>query len=109
MTFLNDCGRSYYRIRDLKTGVVLRNLTESCNHSFGSAFVDTDANGTPSYAKALSPACDVSNGLMIALLCGLWRAGAETLWVVGSAWWRPALELGEQRGGLLASRSDSKL
>jgi|EP01043_Picozoa_sp_COSAG02_P012180 hypothetical protein len=68
-----DCS-SYYRIRDLKTGVVLRNITESCNHSFGSAFVDTDA------------------------------AGEETLWVVGSAWWRPALELGEHGGGLLASR-----
>lgn len=37
---------SYYRIRDLKTGVVLRNITESCNHSFGSAFVDSAADGT---------------------------------------------------------------
>eukprot|EP01047_Picozoa_sp_COSAG01_P035819 COSAG01_NODE_2769_length_7102_cov_6.325146_1_plen_361_part_00 len=51
---------SYYRIRDLGTGIVLRNLTESCNHSFGSAFVDMHENGT------------------------------ETLWVVGSSWWRPS-------------------
>ena len=37
---------SYFRIRDMKSGVVLRNLTESCQHSFGSAFVDTLTNGT---------------------------------------------------------------
>jgi hypothetical protein len=50
---------SYYRIRDLKSGVVIRNLTESCDHSFGSAFVDKLPNGT------------------------------EVLWVFGSAWYRP--------------------
>ena len=42
------------------TGAILRNLTESCNHSFGSAFIDTLSNGT------------------------------EVLWVFGSSWWRPA-------------------
>lgn len=36
---------SYFRIRDLRTGAIIRNITESCNHSFGSAFIDTDANG----------------------------------------------------------------
>ena len=67
---------SYYRIRDLESGTVLRNLTESCNHSLGSAFVDTDDDN-----------------------------GKETLWVVGSGWWRPALSLGETSGGLIGARS----
>ena len=73
---------SYYRIRDLTTGTVLRNLTESCNHSFGSAFVDIHQNGS------------------------------QTLWVVGSSWYLPALSsMGSQArttrlGGRLASRSD---
>jgi hypothetical protein len=73
---------SYYRIRDLETGVVLRNLTESCNHSFGSAFVDTHKNGT------------------------------ETLWVVGSSWYRPATTAAspaEGTEGLLGQRGDEDL
>jgi len=47
-------GCRYYRIRDLQTGVVLRNITESCNHSFGSAFVDTDASGKSPYGSHCS-------------------------------------------------------
>ena len=50
---------SYYRIRSLDTGRVLSNISSSCNHSFGSAFVDV----LPS--------------------------GEEKLWVFGAAWWRP--------------------
>jgi hypothetical protein len=50
---------SYFRVRDLETGVVLRNLTESCDHSFGSAFVDTLIDGT------------------------------EVLWIFGTSWYRP--------------------
>ena len=67
---------SYYRIRDLASGVVLRNLTESCNHSFGSAFVDTHANGS------------------------------STLWVVGSSWYRPASAFAtHSQAGLLGARA----
>jgi hypothetical protein len=54
---------SYYRLRDLKSGEILVNLTtpvvDSCDHSFGSAFVDVLKDGT------------------------------EVLWVFGSAWYRP--------------------
>lgn len=57
---------SYFRLRDLDTGVVLVNLTDpvvdSCDHSFGSAFVDTLANGT------------------------------EVLWVFGTSWYRPMVD-----------------
>jgi len=71
---------SYFRIRDLDSGVVLRNLTESCQHSFGSAFVDTLPNGT------------------------------EVLWIFGSSWWRPELTAprsrflaGDKAGGVDSS------
>jgi sucrose-6-phosphate hydrolase SacC (GH32 family) len=50
---------SYFRVRETTSGTVLYNLTESCGHSFGSAFVD-DA-----------------------------PKGAEKLWVFGTAWDRP--------------------
>ena len=31
---------SYIRIRDMATGVVVSNVTSSCNHTFGAAFVE---------------------------------------------------------------------
>ena len=68
---LANCS-SYFRVRDLTDGRVVVNLTragtggggggglvDSCNHSFGSAFVDRRADGS------------------------------EKLWIFGSAWWRP--------------------
>ena len=66
---------SYFRIRDLDSGAVIVNLTQSCNHSFGSAFVDTHENGT------------------------------ETLWVSGSNWYRPAAAAAAAGSGLLGARS----
>ena len=61
---LSNCS-SYYRLRDLNSGEIVCNLTtpvvDSCDHSFGSAFVDVLKDGT------------------------------EVLWVFGSAWYRPML------------------
>lgn len=51
---------SYFRFRDMESGFIIRNLTESCDYSFGSAFVDKLANGT------------------------------EVFWVFGTSWFRPA-------------------
>jgi hypothetical protein len=53
----SNCS-SYFRLRDLDSGAIVHNLIESCNHSFGSAFVDILPNGT------------------------------QVLWIFGSAWWR---------------------
>eukprot|EP01065_Artemidia_motanka_P051581 TRINITY_DN9129_c0_g7_i1.p1 TRINITY_DN9129_c0_g7~~TRINITY_DN9129_c0_g7_i1.p1 ORF type:complete len:355 (+),score=109.44 TRINITY_DN9129_c0_g7_i1:111-1175(+) len=55
---------SYFRVREMATGAVLRNVTESCGHSFGSAFVDTLGNGT------------------------------EVLWIFGSKWSRKQADWG---------------
>ena len=71
---------SYFRVRDLTTGHVLVNLTQSCNHSFGSAFVDKHENGS------------------------------ETLWILGSNWYRPAAAVAatpaRAGAGLLGQRTD---
>ena len=87
---------SYYRIRDLESGTVLRNLTESCNHVSAAAFrlLLGEPHGSrcaQSFGSAFVDAHD---------------DGSETLWVVGSSWVRPALqELGASSGGLVGSRS----
>ena len=36
---------SYFRVRDLSSGRVIINITETCNHAFGAAFVETSAGG----------------------------------------------------------------
>lgn len=36
---------SYFRVRDQSTGAVLVNMTETCNHAFGEAFVQTNGEG----------------------------------------------------------------
>ena len=58
----------YYRVRDLTSGTVIVNITESCNHAFGAAFVVTNA------------------------------AGMDTLWITGTPWVRYNMEKGKGGG-----------
>jgi len=53
---------SYFRVRDMHTGTVIVNITETCNHSFGSATVNVAVDGD------------------------------ETLFIFGTPWVRPVLD-----------------
>ena len=102
-------GCRYYRIRDLQTGVVLRNITESCNHSFGSAFVDTDASGKSPYGSHCSQrtACPRSARSIVAqAILEIPIEQCPTLTIVGAQVQRRC-GLSAARGGALRLTSES--